>query len=374
MVAAARVPSLVTGGAVRDAPVAHNGPRNGNTTACVIASHDTLAGLAGPMRPRSFGLIIPQRAAMFGVSSLPDLLRLAAVVDQEPLFDTVWVGDSLTSKARAESLSCLGALAGMTERVRLAVGCMASFPVRDPALFAYQWASLDEVSQGRMLLAVCNGLQKRDGASEKEGGHFGQVADKHRAARLEEFMDLVRELWTGKPVTFHGRFADYEEIQILPRPVQDPCPIWISANPPAGPMAERVYRRVATKSDGLLSVRSAEGYVSSVRTQLDEALHAAGRDPGSIPLAVYHSVNIGPDREKCLDEAQRFMDLYYGEGTFGRETVSAMTATGTVDECIDQLRSVQDEGADHVALRIASWSQREQLDQLIEHVLPGVVA
>lgn len=86
----------------------------------------------------SLGLIIPQRASMFGVGALPELLQMAPVAEQSGLIDTVWVGDSLTSKARPEAMACLGALAGLTSSVRLAVGCLASFPVRDPALFAYQ--------------------------------------------------------------------------------------------------------------------------------------------------------------------------------------------------------------------------------------------
>jgi alkanesulfonate monooxygenase SsuD/methylene tetrahydromethanopterin reductase-like flavin-dependent oxidoreductase (luciferase family) len=88
----------------------------------------------------------------------------------------------------------------------------------------------------------------------------------------------------------------------------------------------------------------------------------------------YHSINIGPDREECLAEARRFFDQYYGEGVFGREAAQAMTATGTVEECADQLREVRDEGATHIALRLASWRQREQLDLLIGKVLPALLA
>jgi alkanesulfonate monooxygenase SsuD/methylene tetrahydromethanopterin reductase-like flavin-dependent oxidoreductase (luciferase family) len=320
----------------------------------------------------SIGLIIPQRAALFGVAPLPELLALAPQAERSGHFDTVWIGDSLTSKARAESLSCLGALAGMTSRVRLAVGCMASFPVRDPALFAYQWASLDEISGGRMLLAVCNGLQKRDGASETEGRHFGGVPDKQRVARLEEYLDLVRELWTGQPVTFHGRFAHYDDIVVSPRPVQQPCPVWISDNPPAGPAAERVIRRVATKSDGLLTVRARPGYIADTRTRLDEELHAAGRDPQAFPVSAYHSINIGADREACLDEAQRFFDHYYGEGMFDRDGAASMTAVGSPEQCVEQLREVLDEGVTHLALRLASWDQQGQLDLLVDKVLPAL--
>jgi alkanesulfonate monooxygenase SsuD/methylene tetrahydromethanopterin reductase-like flavin-dependent oxidoreductase (luciferase family) len=320
----------------------------------------------------SFGLIIPQRAALFGVADLPQLLRLAPQAEQSGFFDTVWIGDSLTSKARADSIACLGALAGMTSRLRLAVGCMASFPIRDPAQFAYQWASLDELSGGRMLLAVCNGLQKRERASEIEGAHFGGVPDKHRAARLEEYLDLVRQLWTGQPVSFHGQFAHYDDITILPTPVQQPCPVWISANPPAGPAAERVIKRVATKSDGLLTVRARPGYIADTRRQLDEQLVAAGRDPGAFPVAAYHSINIGPDPEACLDEARRFFDNYYGPGMFDRDGAAAMTAVGSPEQCAQQLRAVIDEGATHVGLRLASWNQQGQFDLLIDKVLPAM--
>jgi alkanesulfonate monooxygenase SsuD/methylene tetrahydromethanopterin reductase-like flavin-dependent oxidoreductase (luciferase family) len=322
----------------------------------------------------SLGIIIPQRASMFGVGTVRELLDLAPIAEQSGYFDTVWVGDSLTSKARPEAVACLGVLAGTTSQLRLAVGCLASFPVRDPALFAYQWASLDAVSNGRALLAVCNGLQKKDGASELEGKHFGGVPDKQRVARLEEYIALLRQLWTGEPIDFDGTFAQYEGIQILPQPVQQPCPIWISANPPAGPNSTRVLHRVATISDGLLTSRSAPGYIATSRAILDEELRAAGRNPTTFPVAAYHSINIGSDREECLDETQRFFDNSYGQGVFNRETAAAMAAVGTVDECIEQLRTVRDEGATHIALRIASWQQREQLDVLVDKVLPGFLA
>jgi len=321
----------------------------------------------------SFGLIIPQRAALFGVAPLPDLLALAPIAEQSDLIDTVWIGDSLTSKARAESLACLGALAGMTSRLRLAVGCLGSFPVRDPALFAYQWATLDQISDGRMLLAVCNGLQKRGGASEREGAHFGGVPDRQRAARLEEYLDLVRQLWTGEAVRFEGRFAQYEDIAIQPTPVQQPCPIWIGANPPAT-SAARLLTRIATRSDGLLTVRTAPGYIAALRDRLAPELANAGKDPAQFPIAAYHSINIGPDREECLDEAQRFFDLYYGEGMFDRTGAAAITAAGPVEECVEQLRAVQAEGVTHLALRIASWRQREQLELVIDKVLPALAS
>ncbi len=321
----------------------------------------------------TFGLIVPQRAALFGVATLPELLALAPVAESSGLMDTVWVGDSLTSKARAESLTCLGALAGMTTRLKLAVGCMASFPVRDPALFAYQWASLDQISGGRMLLAVCNGLQKRDGASEQEGRHFGGVPDRERAPRLEEYMDLVRQLWSGDVVSFDGRFAHYDELQLTTTPVQQPCPMWISANP-AGPAAAKVLHRVATKSDGLLTLQYGPSYISNVRKQLDAELETAGRSVEGFPVAAYHSVNIGDDPETCLDEACRFFDEYYGPGMFDRDAARSICAVGPPEACAEQLVALAAEGVTHIALRMASWRQREQLELALDKVLPAFAA
>jgi len=81
----------------------------------------------------TFGLTLPQRAALFGASSMPEMFDLARQADTNPLFDSAWVGDSLMAKPRPESLTMLGALAGITQNLKLGVGCMASFPVRVPS-------------------------------------------------------------------------------------------------------------------------------------------------------------------------------------------------------------------------------------------------
>ena len=71
------------------------------------------------------GFTLPQRGVFFGVTSVPEMLALAAKVDANPLFSSLWVGDSLGAKPRPDSLSLLGALGAATKRVRLGVGCMS---------------------------------------------------------------------------------------------------------------------------------------------------------------------------------------------------------------------------------------------------------
>jgi len=75
-----------------------------------------------------FGLTVPQRGAFFGVSTISDMLAMVVEADRLDLFTSAWVGDSLFAKPRPDSLTLLGALAGVTDRLTLGVGCMASFP------------------------------------------------------------------------------------------------------------------------------------------------------------------------------------------------------------------------------------------------------
>jgi alkanesulfonate monooxygenase SsuD/methylene tetrahydromethanopterin reductase-like flavin-dependent oxidoreductase (luciferase family) len=314
-----------------------------------------------------FGFTIPQRGALIGVAPLAELLELAPVAEATGLFESVWIGDSLTAKPRPDSIALLGALAAMTGRLTLGVGCMASFTVRDPVTFAYQWASLDQVSGGRMLLAACTGIVP--GRSGQEGVHFGGVRDVDRPALLEENIRLCRELWKGHPVDFSGRFHSYEGVQIEPVPVQEPCPIWISANPRPGRYFSRSMRRVANFADGFQTCVFAPDGLRAMTTELRSHLADSGRGTTTFPVMAYHNVNIGADRSECLAETKRFLDAYYGP-IFDESRIESWTAAGTPRQCRDHLRDLVDQGATAVTFRCTSWDQAGQLKRLSEEILP----
>ena len=86
----------------------------------------------------------------------------------------------------------LSALAARTRRVRLAVGCMASFPVRNPLLLAAQWATLDMVARrNRMILAACQGGRLGGGDWEMEQEAFGVPANQ----RVRRMIENIEALW-----------------------------------------------------------------------------------------------------------------------------------------------------------------------------------
>src|SRR5258706_6905758 len=145
----------------------------------------------------SLGLIRANRAVVLGALKARDLLDLSVKAEGSRVFDTVWVGDSLLAKPRLESVTLLAALAGVTERVRLAVGCMATFVHRHPVMLAQQWASLDVLSEGRALLAVClGGPDSAHAAQAAEHAGMG-IAPRERVQRLEEGIRVLRAPFAG---------------------------------------------------------------------------------------------------------------------------------------------------------------------------------
>lgn len=316
----------------------------------------------------SFGFTIPQRGVLFGVATWPQMIALAREADRIALFDSLWVGDSVMAKPRPDSISLLGALSAATTRVRLGVGCMASFPIRDPIVFALQWATLDLISSGRMLLVVCTGIVV-GGVSAREGSAWG-IKDTARGNRMAENIEICRRLWSEDRVSFQGKYHSFNDVTVTPRPIQQPCPIWIAANPQPHE-AEKPLRRVVRIADGWMSANAFPGLFAANWEKLAVYLKEAGKDPATYPTIAYHNVNINPDRDAALQESKRFLDEYYGP-VFAPPMVEGWTAAGTPKQCAEDLRAIARAGAKTITLRITSWDQAGQFQRLVHEVLPLV--
>jgi alkanesulfonate monooxygenase SsuD/methylene tetrahydromethanopterin reductase-like flavin-dependent oxidoreductase (luciferase family) len=319
--------------------------------------------------PISFGFTIPQRGVFFGIATWPRMIDLAREADQNAMFDSVWVGDSVMAKPRPDSISLLGALSAATSRAKLGVGCMASFPIRDPITFALQWATLDLISDGRMLLAVCTGIVA-GGASAREGAAWG-VKDAARGGRMAEHIEICRRLWSEDRVTFSGKYHSFNDVTLQPRPIQQPCPIWIAANPEPH-QADKPLQRVVRLADGWMSTNSFPGRFSANWEKLSSYLKEAGKDPATYPTIAYHNVNINPDRDAALEETKRFLDAYYGP-VFEPSRIEVWTAAGPPQRCVEDLLQLHRDGAKAIALRITSWDQKGQFDRLVNEVLPKLM-
>ncbi len=333
------------------------------------------------MAGQSFGLILANRAVVLGALKARDLLDIAVEAERSGVFDAVWVGDSLLAKPRLESVTLLSALAAVTERVRLAVGCMATFVHRHPVMLAQQWASLDVLAGGRALLAVClGGPDSANAAQAAEHAVMG-IASGERVERLEEGIRILRALFAGPGASHAGKFYRFDNVTLEPRPVQQPCPIWIASNPTGltwkgGASAseaavERGLRRVARFADGWMTNKLSPAEFARQFGRIRAMAREEGRDPAALGSALYHNININEDRAAALAEAKAFLDAYY-TATFSPQFVEQWTVAGGPKECADQLRAYSAAGLGHMALRLASWSQRAQLARFLGEVAPAL--
>src|SRR5215216_3212175 len=258
-----------------------------------------------------FGLTLPNRGVLFGVTTPDQMLRMAQVADESDVFQSVWVGDSLLGKPRMESVALLAGVAARTRRVRLGPACMASFPLRDPVLLAYQWASLDLLAGGRTVLVACTGIIPQEGGRIED--RLYNVQSRDRVKRLIEWITLLKRLWTEDDVTFEGEHYRCQGITIEPKPAAQPRPpIWIANN--AGrsgfgyegdrELIERTLRRVVDHADGWeTSLYDPEDLRWRIGFLRDYA-RQQGRDPVTIETHLYHNVNINEDKLAALAEAK----------------------------------------------------------------------
>ncbi|MGE2832635.1 LLM class flavin-dependent oxidoreductase [Mycobacterium sp. SMC-4] len=322
---------------------------------------------------QGIGLSLPNRGILFGAISVAEMLDLAEGADQGAFFDSVWVGDGLIAKPRVEAVASLAAISARTQRVKLGVCCLATFPLRQPVIFAAQWASLDVLSGGRALLAVCLGA-----TTERSGGNVvaelaaAGITGRERVPRLEEGVRLVRALWSG-PTSWDGPYWSFPEVSLEPKPVQDPCPIWIASNPDPARMPERRYRaaieRVATLADGWQTAVTTPEEFGRKWDEIRTAAEAAGRDITALTSSAHLMINLGSSRDEARAEGKRFLDTYYSMDSTD-EILDRWGAFGTPEEVIARVDQYLERGLDIPILRFASFDQSRQMELAEQTLLP----
>ena len=331
----------------------------------------------------SFGLILANRAVVLGAITAADLISIAQRGEASGAFDALWVGDSLLAKPRLEAVTLLSTLAGATSRLRLGVGCLATFVHRHPVMFAHQWASLDVLSAGRAWLAVCLGGPDEANAAQALEHAVMAVKSSDRVARLEEGIAVLRALFGQTKASHHGRFYQFDGVTIEPRPIQNPLPIWIASNPTgltwkggasaADAVVERGLRRVARYADGWMTNKVSPDEFRHQWARITAMALEEGRDPAKLGSALYHNLNVNEDRAAGLEESKAFLDTYYSS-RFSPAFVEGWTVSGSPQRCIEELRAYFDAGLTHLALRMTSWNQAAQLERFLNEIAPALTS
>ena len=303
---------------------------------------------------------------------------------EELRFDAVWGNDHLTTQGYVrreyadppnyfEPLISLGWIAGQTSRIRLATGLIV-LPLRDPVVLAKQVATLDAVSNGRFDLGVGIGAYREELEAVRP-----REAKMNRGAVLEESVDALRVLFTERRASYSGTYIQFQDVEMYPKPVQRPLPIYIGGN------ADATLERVGRSAEGWYpAVQSIEAVAEKVR-RIHAAARAAGRDPSSIDIAPQLIVSIGRTTEEA-EAAFRDSQLYRHLESLSRSTLKGQgdviqraaeyNLMGTPEEIVRRARRYAEAGVTHLAALIfvgdSSAQTLQQMELFAKEVLPAI--
>lgn len=203
-----------------------------------------------------------------GVAAGPGVARdpvaLFELVDtlEDLGYDSLWVPDVVTTPT-LDPIAALAAAAG--RRSRLKLGTHLILPGRNPVLLARQLASLDRLSNGRLLLLAVIGLRRPDELAA-QGVEAGE-----RTAMLEESLAIMRALWRGEEVSHHGKHYRVDGVSLGIRPVQEPLEVWL------GGMVPAALRRCGRIGEGWMPGLCTPAEAAEARATIEVEADKAGR-------------------------------------------------------------------------------------------------
>jgi probable F420-dependent oxidoreductase len=284
------------------------------------------------------------------VDGLPDPGFFCAVAGlaEEVGYDSLWAGDHVSFHNPILDVTvALAQFAAATERIQVGAGVVL-LPLRHPSLVAREFASLDYLSGGRVVLGVGVG-----GEGGKDFEAVG-VEPSERGARADEGMLALRALFAGPEASFAGRFFSFDGVTIEPGPTRPGSPpLWV------GGRSAAARRRAGRLGDGWMPIwvsveRFAEG-LADVRRHAE----AAGRDPDSVAAAVVCPALVGTDARARL---ARHLERRYGMSV-EPHLVDRYCIAGPPADCVSRVREYVDAGAEHVIFNIGCAAGEELLAQ-----------
>ena len=217
----------------------------------------------------------------------------------------------------------LTAAAAATKSLMIGTGvCLVQ--QRDPIQTAKLVASIDQVSRGRFLFGIGNGWNQDE--MENHGTDF---STRHKRAR--ENIEAMKAIWTQSKAEYHGDLVSFDPIMAWPKPVQKPHPPIL-----VGGAFPYSARRAIRYGDGWLPQAARRGSYRQIGDMIPEfrtMAEAAGRDPKSIAITVWHS-------RKDPDLLKRYEDLEVERVVFPLESDTAEAVMPTLDPIADLIRKV----------------------------------
>lgn len=273
-----------------------------------------------------------------GMPSAETIARVAERAEEWGI-DSFWLSDHLLAPSpELDVVAMLSLLASRTSRMKLGPSVLL-LNLRHPLMTAKAFASLDYLSNGRMVMAVGTGANLADYAA-------CGIPTESRGRRLDEGIEVLRTVWTTRKASYHGRFFNFDDVTIEPLP-----------SPRTNNHSGTIDIWVGGRSDAVLkrTARLADGYFASFQTPAEFADNMAkirayaaeyGRSNARIEAGLILLCRIAPSREQALEEMRPMLTaLGAGAPQFLERTVY-----GSPDDVISRLGEYTAVGLDKFVL------------------------
>ncbi len=330
-----------------------------------------------PRQPR-IGVYLPSyhlpEEAPPDARALSDYARRA----EELGFDSLWVIDHLFVAppsyrvAYLEPLTVLTIAAVATTRVQVGTGILV-LPLRDPVVTAKALATIDAISDGRVIFGAGVGWDPQEFAA-------CQIERKTRGRRMDEMLDVMTGLWSNETFSYTGKHFRLDDVALLPRPVQARLPLWLAGGSVPGGTSkhitaqkgyapERSLQRVARYGDALMSAyRSVPDgdatWLRQDRAILDRLLVDAGREPSTLRHTIqdHMYINLTGSDDEIRERVARFTYKPF-------EEIAPYYLLGTPETIIPKLQARLDAGLDEIAINFID-PDPAQLELFARHIRP----
>jgi probable F420-dependent oxidoreductase len=247
------------------------------------------------VRSMRVGVHLPQ----FGRAAVPGAMQKVAARAEELGFDDVWVSDHLVVPAGqsypppflCDPLLSLAFAAAATTRIGIGTSVLVAPQYPSPLAVANSLATLDHLSEGRLILGMGIGWSAEEYAAL--GAPFSR-----RGERLEEIIELFRTAWTDDPATHDGRYYPFQDIRLLPKPAHT-IPIWL------GGASDAAIERATRLGDGYHGIGLEPDAAATLVTRL------RGRRPES---SFVISLRVRWDARADASEVRDALDGYEAAG------------------------------------------------------------
>ncbi len=286
-------------------------------------------------------------------------------------FDSVWGNDHMTTQSYVrkdharpprfwEPLITYAYAAAKTTTLRFGTGLLVTPMRRDIVVVAKQLVTLDHFSKGRLTAALGVGAYRE----EFEALHPDWKV--HRGDMLEESVQALQMLFREPVATWTGRYYQFKDVHMAPKPLQDPLPIYIGGNNP------NAVRRTALYAQGWLPAAMPVEMLRERIGLLRELADEQGRDYKDIDVAVQYVTYIGRTQEAALERFRR-SQMYEHLVSLGASTLKEQAGRkheeinliGTPDSVLEKIKELEAAGVTHLCgLYFCADDVAELLDQM----------